>query len=286
MKALNLTGFLNEGVVRGGMARRWRPFGIILCMHLAVFMPLLAGCSFNKPEVAPYQPRPLFRPRAMVEAVKMGYSIQVGAFRNVNNAACLTRRLESKGIDAFYFHHGSGFFKVRFGDYRTLAAAAQEARRLKDAGLIDVYYVVKPGEYALARGKQRPGLSLRDDIVDTANDFLGLPYLWGSAELDAPLDCSGLVMAVYRLNGLNVPRTSLQQYEGGEPVGMDKLEKGDLVFFTTNGSGRVSHVGIYIGGGRFVHAPGKGKTICCDSLSNGYYRDRFYGARTYFTGDS
>lgn len=251
-----------------------------MALWLVVFLSIHA-CAYRKATVAPYQPRPLFKPRVMVEAQKMGYSIQVGAFQRVDYAARLTRKLEARGIEAFYFAHSSGLYKVRFGDYPTLQAALGEARRLKDAGIIEEFYVVKPGEYAVARGRPREGISVRDDIVDTARQFIGLPYLWGSSDLEAPLDCSGLVMAVYRLNGLNVPRSSEEQYENGTPVGMDELDKGDLVFFSTSGNGRVSHVGIYVGDGKFIHAPGRGKTICADSLSSAYYRDRFYGARTY-----
>lgn len=264
------------------MGRNRRSTGVRFCVATLVFLLLLSGCSVHKTAVAPYQPKPLFKPRAVAAAAeKMGFSIQVGAFRNVNNAARLTKSLEKQGLDAFYFAHSSGFYKVRFGNYPTLSSAAAQARILKEKGVIEVYYVVKPGEYAVARGKPRVGTNVRDDIVDTARDFIGLPYLWGSCELNAPLDCSGLVMAVYQLNGLNVPRTSAEQYETGTPVGMEELDKGDLVFFTTSSNGKVSHVGIYIGDGQFIHAPGRGKTICADSLSSTYFRERFYGARSY-----
>lgn len=256
--------------------------GMRLCAAVLVLLILLSACSARKVVVAPYQPKTMYKPAIVAaRAEKMGYSIQVGAFRNVNNAARLTKKLEAQGLDAFYFAHSSGFYKVRFGNHPTLARATAEARQLKDKGIVEVFYVVKPGEYAVARGMSRAGATVRDDIVDTAHDFVGLPYLWGSSELNAPLDCSGLVMAVYQLNGLNVPRTSAQQYDTGAPVGMEDLEKGDLVFFSTTSSGRISHVGIYVGDGRFIHAPGRGKTICADSLSNAYYRDRFYGARSY-----
>ena len=67
----------------------------------------------------------------------------------------------------------------------------------------------------------------------------------------------------------------------GTPVPSGQLEKGDLVFFETSGRGRVSHVGIYTGEGRFIHAPGKNKQIRFDSLSSGYFRSRYAGARTY-----
>lgn len=264
------------------MGRNRRSTGVWISAAILVSLLLLSGCPAHKSAVAPYQPKPLFKPKAVAAvAEKMGFSIQVGAFKNVNNAARLTKNLEKQGLDAFYFAHSSGFYKVRFGNYPTLSGAAAEARHLRDKGIIEVYYVVKPGDYAVARGKPGNGLNVRDDIVDTAHDFIGLPYLWGSCELNAPLDCSGLVMAVYQLNGLNVPRTSAEQYDSGAPVDMDELDKGDLVFFATSSSGRVSHVGIYIGDGKFIHAPGRGKTICADSLSSTYYRERFYGARTY-----
>ncbi|MCU0576812.1 MAG: NlpC/P60 family protein [Desulfobacterota bacterium] len=264
------------------MGRNRRSTGILFFAAILVSMLLLPGCPARKSIVAPYQPKPLFKPKDVAAvAERMGYSIQAGAFRQVNNAARLTKKLEGQGLDAFYFAHGSGYYKVRFGNFPTLAAASAEARRLRDLGIVEVYYVVKPGEYAVARGKARAGGSIRDDIVETAQDFIGLPYLWGSCELNAPLDCSGLVMAVYQLNGLNVPRTSEEQYGSGAPVVMPDLDKGDLVFFATASSGRVSHVGIYIGDGKFIHAPGRGKTICADYLSNTYYRERFYGARTY-----
>lgn len=211
----------------------------------------------------------------------MGYSIQVGAFSQVDNAARLTKKLEKQGLDAFYFAHSSGLYKVRFGNYASQGNAFGEARRLQQLGIIDVFYIVKPGEYAIARGRHEGGGTVRDELVDTAQSFIGLPYQWGSCSLNAPLDCSGLVMAVYQLNGLNVPRTSEEQYKSGMPVAKDRLEKGDLVFFATSCSGRISHVGIYIGDDKFIHAPGTGKTICADSLTSSYYRDRFYGACTY-----
>lgn len=255
--------------------------GIRIMAAVLAILVLLSGCSARKSIIAPYQSRPLIKSRTVAPVQKMGYAIQVGAFLEVDNAARLTRKLEDQGIDAFYFHHASGFYKVRFGNFASLAGATDEARRLKGLGIIEVFFIVKPGEYGQALGRTRSGLSLRDDIVDTAHGFIGLPYLWGSSELNAPLDCSGLVLAVYQLNGLDVPRTSSEQYAAGEKLCREDLEKGDLVFFATSGSGRISHVGIYIGDGKFIHAPGRGKTICADFLSSAYYSERFYGACSY-----
>jgi cell wall-associated NlpC family hydrolase len=88
-------------------------------------------------------------------------------------------------------------------------------------------------------------------------------------------------MAVYHLNGLNLPRSSNAQWQAGSPVNRSQLSKGDLVFFATSGGGKISHVGIYTGRDKFIHAVGVNKRIRVDSLSNKYFRRRYVGARTY-----
>ena len=89
-------------------------------------------------------------------------------------------------------------------------------------------------------------------------------------------------MTVYRLNGLELERNSRAQFQAGSQVLRDELQAGDLVFFATGRSGRVSHVGIYSGRNTFVHAPGQGKEIRIASLSDGYFKTRYVGARRYF----
>ena len=115
----------------------------------------------------------------------------------------------------------------------------------------------------------------------TAERFVGVPYRWGGETSVDGFDCSGLTMVVYQLNGLNLPRTSGDQWLAGRPVEGRELAEGDLVFFATRGAGRVSHVGIYIGGENFLHAPRRGSQIQIASLSNDYYRVRYLGARSY-----
>jgi cell wall-associated NlpC family hydrolase len=88
-------------------------------------------------------------------------------------------------------------------------------------------------------------------------------------------------MAVYRLNGLKLPRSSWQQYGTGTPVKKSQLRKGDLVFFARSKTRRVSHVGIYAGNNRFIHAPGKGQRIRIDSLQHKSFAQNYLGARTY-----
>jgi len=81
--------------------------------------------------------------------------------------------------------------------------------------------------------------------------------------------------------GLDLPRSSRQQWKAGRPVKRSQLARGDLVFFATKGGKRVSHVGIYTGSGKFLHAPRRGRKITISSLSNTYYKSRYLGARSY-----
>jgi cell wall-associated NlpC family hydrolase len=209
----------------------------------------------------------------------MGYSIQMGAFSDLDNAIRLTESLERQGLYAYYFRHGTGLYKVRFGDYSSKEAARTRADRLKKAGIVHAYYIVSPGDYALAKERVYGREHFRNEIVETAESFIGLPYRWGGSSVKRGFDCSGLTMAVYQLNGLNLPRSSGAQYRVGNPVRRRALDKGDLVFFATSGGRKVSHVGLYAGDDRFIHAPGKGKKIREDSLSNRYYAARYMGAR-------
>jgi len=248
-----------------------------------ILILLATGCA-KKPFI--YDPGQ--KSTTSIAASAMGYSVQAGAFSQVHNAVRFTRSLEEQGLPAFYFHHASGLYKVRFGNYPTRGKAITAADDLKDKGVIDSFMIVNPGKYASARGLSpaRPSLSsaeknVREDLVQTARSFIGLPYRWGSADPNRGLDCSGLVLAVYQLNGIDVPRSSRQQYSSGTPVKKDRLKRGDLVFFNTAGGRGISHVGIYIGNDRFIHAPGRGKTIGIESLSTTYFRKRYKGACTY-----
>jgi hypothetical protein len=118
-----------------------------------------------------------------------------------------------------------------------------------------------------------------DDIINLARKQLGAPYVWDGM---APggFDCSGLVMYAFGQNGVQLPRNSYNQYKVGASVQPDKLRAGDLVFFDTDRKmAGPDHVGIYIGGGKFIHAPQPGQNVKISSLSDSYYMDRWMGAR-------
>jgi cell wall-associated NlpC family hydrolase len=216
--------------------------------------------------------------------VRTGYTIQVGAFRVLDNAVNLTHSLTKRGLDAYYFRTQKGLFKVRFGDFSSWAVARRNAGQLVRAGVFDEYYVVPPSHHPVSRLKETTPPDevhgIREEIVETARTFIGLPYRWGGSSREKGYDCSGLVVAVYHLNGISLPRTSREQYRVGKPLSRGEISPGDLVFFDINGRKRISHVGIYLGNGKFLHAPGRGKTIRTDLLSNSYYAPRFKGARS------
>jgi len=110
-------------------------------------------------------------------------------------------------------------------------------------------------------------------VVGVAMGYLGTPYVWGGA---APggFDCSGFVMYVYSQVGVSLPHNAAAQFGSGVPVSRDQLQPGDLVFFDGLG-----HVGLYIGGGQFVHAPHTGDVVKVSSLSDSWYASTYVGAR-------
>jgi len=248
---------------------------------IGIFVLLLAllcieGCTSRHPPSSYRRP-----PVPEQKLGRMGYTIQVGAFEQVENAARLSNRLNRDNLDAYYFLYKQGLYKVRFGNFPNRELAAREAEILKGMGVIGPYYIVRPEEYTVTKRLPSDESYFRDDLVRTARSFIGVPYQWGGVSAEEGFDCSGLAMAIYRLNGLNLPRTSGQQYQVGASVSREDLAKGDLLFFDTRGRGGVSHVGVYVGRGRFIHAPRTGKTVCTSSLSNTYYNRRYVGARTY-----
>ncbi|QEM67436.1 NlpC/P60 family protein [Geobacter sp. FeAm09] len=115
----------------------------------------------------------------------------------------------------------------------------------------------------------------------TAERFVGIPYRWGGENVVDGMDCSGFVRAVYNLCGLSIPRTSRDQFKAGDQVAKDDLRDGDLLFFGSS-TDSISHVGIYVGSGKFVHAPRRGEDIKVSAVDESYFERRFIGARRYF----
>lgn len=120
-----------------------------------------------------------------------------------------------------------------------------------------------------------------NDILFRAIGLVGTPYRWGGNTPAGGFDCSGLVDYIYRTaTGIKLPRTSheMAQVDGQKVRKMTQLASGDLVFFDIGGA--ISHVGVYVGKGRFVHAPNSGGTVRLDDIDGPYWGDHFaYGRR-------
>lgn len=134
------------------------------------------------------------------------------------------------------------------------------------------------GTGAAGTGTARAQLDQRNDIAMFALGLLNTPYRWGGRGPATGFDCSGLVSHVFaQAVGLRVGGSSADLGRKVRPVASGDLLPGDLVFFNTLGA-RHSHVGVYVGGGRFVHASNPRTGVRVDALSNRYYAQRFEGA--------
>ena len=124
--------------------------------------------------------------------------------------------------------------------------------------------------------KKQVSRSGNSGLVDNALSLVGVPYVFGGTSRSG-FDCSGYTQYVFKGSGVSLPRTAAEQFNVGSSVSRDQLKSGDLVFFHTYTSG-ASHVGIYIGGGRFAHASNSG--VAVSSLDESYYAGRYLGARS------
>ena len=126
----------------------------------------------------------------------------------------------------------------------------------------------------------RPTEAEREALLRYARYFKGGKYLWGGTTPEG-FDCSGYVQYLYRKHHINLPRTAWEQSRVGMPVSKNALKKGDLLFFLTDKSRGIpiTHVGIYLGNGEFIHAASKKRGIIVSPLYHGYYSNKFVTAR-------
>ena len=137
---------------------------------------------------------------------------------------------------------------------------------------------------ALQAASAAPSTSTRvKTVLQRAFALLGTPYRWGGSSPDGGFDCSGLVGYVFRSIGIDLPRVSRAMAQEGTAI-TDRaaLAEGDLVFFGKRG--RIDHVGIYIGDGKFLHAPRTGRDVTVSSLTTGYWSQKYMQARRVASG--
>jgi len=171
-----------------------------------------------------------------------------------------------------------------------LSSIKGEIQRIKAAEAVQQRQLEAAAQSRLSAGTQVPategvGISastpegstvappgVHGGVVGIAMRYLGVPYVWGGST-PRGFDCSGFVSYVFAQIGVSLPHSSYSQFGMGAAVSISQLQPGDLVFFTG-----ASHVGIYIGGGQFIHAPHTGDVVKISSLS-GYYSSNFAGGR-------
>lgn len=133
--------------------------------------------------------------------------------------------------------------------------------------------IYRSPDYTL-RAEVKPSRMTR--ALETALSLQGTPYRMGGNDPDEGLDCSGFVKYSFSSIGIELPRTSREMYHATERVSRNELQPGDLLFFKTGRRSRsINHVAIYLGNGRFIHAPRSGRNVSIDTLERGYWRERF-----------
>lgn len=155
----------------------------------------------------------------------------------------------------------------------------QDSMSLSDRALLlatDLNRLLAPPD---SRGSRASGDGEIKGVLQRALALLGTPYRWGGTSPDSGFDCSGLVGYVFRnALGIELPRVSREMAKSGQLIAdRSALAAGDLVFFGKHGE--VDHVGIYVGDGRFVHAPRTGRDVTVSSLETGYWSEKFLSAR-------
>ena len=202
-----------------------------------------------------------------VESVDLGTAVVEDALVNVRDTYSTDGNLVvqlSQGTEVSVIGINSCWYKIQYGD--AVGYVRSDLLALSSA----------PG--GNSSGASAAVVSLGNQVVSLAYNYLGVPYVWGGTTT-AGFDCSGYTKYVFAQFGITLNRTAAQQLGNGYSISYDELQPGDLVFFgnTYSSYEAATHVGIYVGGGQFIHSASGGVKVT--SLSDSYYATRYVGAR-------
>ncbi|MBM3276358.1 MAG: C40 family peptidase, partial [Candidatus Sericytochromatia bacterium] len=192
--------------------------------------------------------------------------------------ALLLELLQNGQLDEAQFQDLAKKFLKGEAQVQDLQAMAEQAKQ-NPPKAPPVRDGAAPG--APAGGVNAPDIAGNGNGAAAAKEALtyqGTPYLFGGNGRNG-IDCSGLVQQVFKKQGINLPRTAAEQAKAGQEVPRDQLQAGDLVYFKNTYKPGVSHIGIYLGDGKFVHAPKTGDVVKVSNLDDAYYQKHWGGAR-------
>ena len=236
------------------------------------------------------------------ENAELGYGVVNGTSVNLRKGpgtSYSSVAKATKGDKAYIIGINTGWYKVIYGenicyirsDYMDLTEIPYENKDSKKSPLFfrggkstgtavsaDALKVAQDIAGEDTPVVKEPSQTLGEQIVAKAKTCMGVPYVRGGQSMKG-FDCSGLVYYVLKNLGYSPNRTSADQYKMGTYVSKSKLQPGDLVFFAGTYKSGISHVGIYIGDGKFIHAPHSGDVVKISDLNSSYYTNHYYGAR-------
>lgn len=236
------------------------------------------------------------------ENAELGYGVVNGTSVNLRKGpgtSYSSVAKATKGDKAYIIGINTGWYKVIYGenicyirsDYMDLTEIPYENKDSKKSPLFfrggkstgtavsaDALKVAQDIAGEDTPVVKEPSKTLGEQIVAKAKTCMGVPYVRGGQSMKG-FDCSGLVYYVLKNLGYSPNRTSADQYKMGTYVSKSKLQPGDLVFFAGTYKSGISHVGIYIGDGKFIHAPHSGDVVKISDLNSSYYKSHYYGAR-------
>lgn len=227
-------------------------------------------------------------PEEMVSAVA---ALSPTAVSNATEAAAAQPAAEAQAqpeVKTIYVRVTASALNVRSGpgtnyDKVSSLRAGRVVKVVSDAG--NGWYQVEQGyiskDYVIQVDESEATASAKgQEVANYALTFVGYPYVYGGSSPKG-FDCSGFAKYIYAQFGVTINRTASNQMDNGTAVSMGELQPGDLVFFKKSGTGskRASHVGIYIGGGQFVHASTARTGVIVSNMSDAYYTTGFVGGR-------